>query len=836
MEEVKLVKISQRPAKSCTECMRRKARCSKVIPCEPCSKRGVAHLCRQEQQFGPPIPTPNAEIDALKNALVGEIDDLKRRISLLEKLEGKRREYPSSGNSEREEEGGTEAATTLEFMALGLDRRLEPQGQSKKFDAGPTTPSSSASPSSSSAKQPDVTSGSSRSHLLKESRLPLPENISNALLPQEVAISVFKFHTTNVYWQHACIYVKDFEAQVEEFYKLAKNGKCDKVDGSWIALFFVLQAISVHQMTDEYAEACNLGSVTIRQQFITAVMDAAMTALHHANFLSRPSMFTCQAIAILGLCGHNVCDSDLLSSLSAIGIKHAQTLGLHMLAKRRKGMSTVDLEMGRRVWWSLAMEDWYAIPFRGVWSIHMDQFDTPFPSNSKDEDLQCDDYHTNRPLSVVTISSKLQFSARIASIMQNTFDRLRHTPSHGTVPLASMAANELTELISQLPAPSPSQPSWAKDMRHYLRISSYHKIIIIYRACLSRHNAGSLSERRAMQRQCVLAAEAIIDELHHSSHSDPPSEEQAELSLLWTLPYHVLASCVVLSLDMIERHGENPEIERQRLTYVKKGQLALERLAGTSRIARRGLMVIEHLMKEKEVGRKRKKGSEDMADMVKRIRLPHDDPHLPHPPSHSHSHPTTGQPSRPQSHSHSHITSLSVSDHTLDNPRGPTPPYSHFHLNPLSEAIPYYFSPRSQAQSQSRSHPHPQTPSHSHHSHPYPPPVSHPHPHPHSSPTWTQEDIDALLSNLHECVPDVGRLFDGSLGSFGLPMEGDRGDAGFDVGVWGGGGGNADFGSGGGPSDSGLDSKTVFPSASASAATSGSSFGVAKLAADIWRY
>lgn len=72
---------------------------------------------------------------------------------------------------------------------------------------------------------------------------------------------------------------------------------------------------------------------------------------------------------------------------------------------------------------------------------------------------------------------------------------------------------------------------------------------------------------------------------------------------------------------MIERHGENPEIERQRLTYVKKGQLALERLAGTSRIARRGLMVIEHLMKEKEVGRKRKKGSEDMADMVKRIRL-----------------------------------------------------------------------------------------------------------------------------------------------------------------------------------------------------------------------
>lgn len=124
-----------------------------------------------------------------------------------------------------------------------------------------------------------------------------------------------------------------------------------------------------------------------------------------------------------------------------------------------------------------------------------------------------------------------------------------------------------------------------------------------------------------MQRQRVLAAEAIIVELHLSSHFGSPFEECAELPLLWTVPYHVLASCVVLSLDMIERRGENPETEHQRLIYVKREQLALERLAEASRIARRGLAVIEHLMKEKEVRGKRKEGSEDMADMVKRIRL-----------------------------------------------------------------------------------------------------------------------------------------------------------------------------------------------------------------------
>lgn len=31
---------------------------------------------------------------------------------------------------------------------------------------------------------------------------------------------------------------------------------------------------------------------------------------------------------------------------------------------------------------------------------------------------------------------------------------------------------------------------------------------------------------------------------------------------------------------------------------------------------------------------------------------------------------------------------------------------------------------------------------------------------------WTQEDIDRILSDLQESLPDVGRLFDGSIGMF----------------------------------------------------------------------
>lgn len=93
-----------------------------------------------------------------------------------------------------------------------------------------------------------------------------------------------------------------------------------------------------------------------------AFIDAAEEALHYGQFLSRPTIWTVQAIAMLTLCGHNVCESDLLSSLLAVGIKTAQTLRLHMLggpSRALKGATPEkiqEVELGKRLWWSLAQE------------------------------------------------------------------------------------------------------------------------------------------------------------------------------------------------------------------------------------------------------------------------------------------------------------------------------------------------------------------------------------------------------------------------------------------------------------------------------------------------
>lgn len=204
-------------------------------------------------------------------------------------------------------------------------------------------------------------------HILSEPASLPPDSVTDSLLPFSNVTRILSFHEQNVYWQHGSVYFPNLWEEVRVFYEVTSEEEgWEKVDGTWTALFFVLQAIAVHQMTDEQVVACGLNegkSWSTTQANIpadrfvvpTALIAAAMSSLHHADYLSRPTIYTCQTIAILAVCGHNVCDSDLLSSLLAIGIKLGQTLNLHALGKAG-AQDVVVREVGKRVWWSLTME------------------------------------------------------------------------------------------------------------------------------------------------------------------------------------------------------------------------------------------------------------------------------------------------------------------------------------------------------------------------------------------------------------------------------------------------------------------------------------------------
>jgi hypothetical protein len=88
---------------------------------------------------------------------------------------------------------------------------------------------------------------------------------------------------------------------------------------------------------------------------------------------------------------------------------------------------------------------------------------------------------------------------------------------------------------------------------------------------------------------CVYHARAILQELDRGQE-----QGNAPMQSLWTIPYHSVAAAVVLALDLIrlgKRGRDATGLVVERREEIRRATKTLERLAPTSRIARRGLQV-----------------------------------------------------------------------------------------------------------------------------------------------------------------------------------------------------------------------------------------------------
>jgi hypothetical protein len=124
-------------------------------------------------------------------------------------------------------------------------------------------------------------------------------------------------------------------------------------------------------------------------------------------------------------------------------------------------------------------------------------------------------------------------------------------------------------------------------MRHYIQISARHKLLVVNRAYLA--HDGPPGARRKAHEACVQNAKAILQELDRGQESG-----STPMQSLWTIPYHSVAAAVVLALDMIKLASDGKTsslLLLDRQSEIHRATQALERLAPTSRIARRGLQV-----------------------------------------------------------------------------------------------------------------------------------------------------------------------------------------------------------------------------------------------------
>lgn len=503
-------------------------------------------------------------------------------------------------------------------------------------------------------------------------------------------------------WQHCCVHFPTFEREVDAFVAIAMadTGNTDDdagydgyraIDPAWLSLFYVICSIAIHQMSEEEGSFCGLGTESERMRLASILLHAAMDSLSLADYLVKPSVYCCQTIAILCVAGHNICGSDLLTSLLAIGIKTAQTLGLHALGRTARFLEAcahhrgqvlqdagfdckesgscrlpdesarqfaiwkkriTDLEVGKRVWWAFTQQDYFAIPFSGCFSIVEGQYDTPLPHNCSDEDLE-EGRLINREVNVLTVASKQRFTCHVAKIVCDFFEDLnktRHVPSLSLVKHHEERLRFVTDRFKACLEPSRSAsrpgsrtslPSFTTVLQHYLFISVQHKILVMHRAFLSRD--VSAEERELSQSASIETARGVLHELERGLGLNTDGGDLPQLDLqsrvhggaLWTIPYHSVAAATILALDMFKptSHESHRAVRRQE---VKRALEALGRFTKKSAIARRGCQLLADLLVESErynrqPGQPRKRKATDGVDSVlKRIRLPENEEDSPH--------------------------------------------------------------------------------------------------------------------------------------------------------------------------------------------------------------
>ncbi|EPQ31060.1 uncharacterized protein PFL1_01249 [Pseudozyma flocculosa PF-1] len=521
----------------------------------------------------------------------------------------------------------------------------------------------------------------------------LPDSMASFALSPASIRAIVKMARDIGAWQHCCVHFPTFEREVDAFLDIvlddsgddheSQGGKVAElakeawsvIDPAWLSLFFVVCSIAIHQMSADECRECGVESGERQGQLASTLLNMGMEALSLAEYLVRPSVYCCQTIAILCVAGHNICGSDLLTSLLAIGIKTGQTLNLHALGRparileesmakrsrllarerqdgphgsdgdtrnagecargascRVKGESErhfaawkkriVDLEVGKRVWWAFTQQDYFAIPYRGCFSIFEGQYDTPLPHNCSDEDLEHGKL-VNRDVSELTVASKQRYTCHVAKIVCDFFQDLNR--SQGTVDFSLVQHHErrLREVTDKFTTSclrtsrpyygdeSPL-PAYATVMQHYLFISVHHKIIVMHRAFLSRRI--SAADRQLSHDASIETARAILQQLERGLGMGPSEGDRLDLrssahgGALWTIPYHAVAAATILALDMLracktscEAHndeGAAEERKRARRDEVKRALHALSSFTAKSAIAQRGCQLLIGLLDE----------------------------------------------------------------------------------------------------------------------------------------------------------------------------------------------------------------------------------------------
>lgn len=345
--------------------------------------------------------------------------------------------------------------------------------------------------------------------------------------------------------------------------------------------------------------------------------------LNAGNFLEHFSLYSIQAIVISTEVAHNLGMSNLNATLSSAAIRIAQSIGLHKIVgqpalaanSKDRWHEMIEIELGKRVWWQMTIQDHFAIPFTDSYSVNPAHFTTEIPSNCDDVDLVI------REDNVPTVSSYVRTLASMARLMPSLLDKLGpiryREPTLEQYRTIIDFDHSMRQLVSNIPTfllrdegQDTSSLPWLSIARRSLAITAADKIIMIHRPFLFQSfQSRSFTHTRTT---CVAAAITILRE-----HDKIVLEDDVSI---WTHSAFCVTAIIVLCLEMLYwRHAADetdgpktqadtsslsaePDAAAQERLYEKLVRSAKDRLAARQDdvLAERGVRLADIILSEAE--------------------------------------------------------------------------------------------------------------------------------------------------------------------------------------------------------------------------------------------
>ncbi|KAJ5833263.1 hypothetical protein N7474_001574 [Penicillium riverlandense] len=336
-------RTTQRAPRSCRSCASRKVKCDKVVPCSTCIKRGEAAACVREMVI------VRGEVTIWKDEgkptyeeLSHENQRLRQEIESIRTEKERLTENPGISKSAPVR---PRHARNVEHDDEGLEERLW-----ESLSAASTTTGSSISTWN------DVV---------------LP---STACSEQLIA-----YDKTCNSWVHYAVEYPRFQEECTTFILAVERGLALKeADPSWMAVYFSVLSAAILMMGGDEVDRLRLPEGFDRQRTSRMWYDAALFSLYRADFMRVSRIHTVQAIAILGMCFNNWGDVEVGQHMWSSALRIARRIGLNT-PYSNAAASCLSPEGQHRLWWTLVICEWLALPYRPPEVDDID-FDVPLPS------------------------------------------------------------------------------------------------------------------------------------------------------------------------------------------------------------------------------------------------------------------------------------------------------------------------------------------------------------------------------------------------------------------------------------------------------------------------